>query len=153
MRDEPISQTGDEMTTRREYAISKGLAQPGKGRMSNAARQAIEEAEANGMTFSDSAPASLERRIAARTAAKTVPTPNRPVQPTVQEKAELLSKPFTGKFEAQMPDGKSKALSERTACTCGASLVYCHCKVPTVGLLIVDPLADDVDATVNIARV
>jgi hypothetical protein len=140
--------------TRREYAIYLNLAQPGKGRMSNAARDAIAKAEADGMEFADPAPVSIKDRVKARSAAAPQPTtPKAPVQTEVQTSDTLLSKPFTGKFEAIMPNGKRKAVSERTACQCGASLTYCLCKTPTVGLLIVDPGANDVDAVVQIAKV
>lgn len=37
--------------TKREYAISLGLAQPGRGRLSRAAHAAIAKAESEGMTF------------------------------------------------------------------------------------------------------
>lgn len=41
------------MATKREYAISLKLAKPGKGRMSRAAHDAINEAIANGMVFDE----------------------------------------------------------------------------------------------------
>ena len=41
------------MATKREYAISLGLAKPGKGRMSVAANNAIAEAIAKGITFDE----------------------------------------------------------------------------------------------------
>lgn len=151
------------MTTRREYAISLGLATPGKGRMSNAAHQAIEKAEAEGMQFTDAKPVTMKDKIearkakitesATRTAKVSAGLNNRLAQTAAQEAAEPLAKPFTGTFRAVMPDGSRKKLSDRTACQCGASLSFCYCKTPTVGLLIVDPGADDVDATVNIERV
>lgn len=146
------------MTTRREYAISLGLAQPGRGRMSREANAACDKAEAEGMVFD--APVVKPSRPNPKVAASGVSATQRAAderarkaQRVVQETPEGPSKAFTGKFEATMPDGKRKALSGRTACTCGASLVYCLCKTPTVGLLIVDPLADETDATVDIARV
>lgn len=146
------------MTTRREYAISLGLAQPGRGRLSRDANAACDKAEAEGMVFESSTPVSTRPNpkvvtsgmSAAQMAAEEK---ERKAQRVVQEIPELASKPFTGKFEATLPDGKRKALSERTACQCGASLVYCRCKTPTVGLLIVDPTADDTEAAVNVARV
>ena len=139
--------------TRREYAISLGLATPGRGRMSNDARTAIEKAEAEGMEFSDPKPVTMKDKAAARAATTPTRTSQPVVQKPVQERAELLSKPFTGKFEVQIPGGKRKALSERTACTCGASLSYCHCKTPTVYRTIVDPGSHDVDSVLNIERV
>jgi hypothetical protein len=140
------------MTTRREYAISKGLATPGRGRMSREAHAAIEKAELDGMVFTDPKPVTKADKIATREAARPAPRKT-VVQTPVQENDTLVSKPFTGKFEAKMPGGKRKAVSERTACTCGASLCYCLCSPPTVPLLIVDPGADDVDAVVEIAKV
>lgn len=41
------------MTTKKEYAISLGLAKSGRGRLSLAAHKAIDEAISNGMVFSD----------------------------------------------------------------------------------------------------
>lgn len=139
------------MTTRREYAISLGLAQPGRGRMSREANEAIRKAEDSGMTFSDSKErvdpykGSAVKRAAEEKARK--------VQRVVQESPESASKPFTGKFEVEIPGGKRKALSERTACVCGASLCYCRCKTPTVYRTIVDPSTDNVDEVLNIQRV
>lgn len=140
------------MTTRREYAISLGLATPGRGRMSREAHAAIEKAEAEGQVFSDPKPVTKAEKIQARESARPAPRKT-VVQKPVQESAVVERKPFTGKFEALMPDGKRKAVSERTACRCGASLCYCLCSTPTVGLLIVDPGADDVEAYVEIAKV
>ena len=45
------------MTTAREYLISKGLAKPGRGRLSRDAHAALAKAIAEGMTFTDSKPA------------------------------------------------------------------------------------------------
>lgn len=44
------------MGTKREYAISLGLATPGRGRLSREAHSAIDKAISEGMTFSDAAP-------------------------------------------------------------------------------------------------
>lgn len=41
------------MATKREYAISKGLAKPTRGRLSREAKAEIERARAQGMTFDD----------------------------------------------------------------------------------------------------
>ena len=41
------------VTTKKEYAISLGLAKSGRGRLSLAAHKAIDEAISNGMVFSD----------------------------------------------------------------------------------------------------
>lgn len=41
------------MMTRKEYAISLGLAKPGRGRMSKEAHEAIQKAIADGMVFAE----------------------------------------------------------------------------------------------------
>lgn len=38
---------------KREWLVSKGLAKPGRGKFSNAAKEALAEAERNGITFVD----------------------------------------------------------------------------------------------------
>lgn len=154
------------MTTRREYAISLGLASPGRGRMSREANAAIAKAEAEGTVFDVPRLPTSEERKSARHAVKeraeearkvireTSPVPKPTSRPKLVEEMPVRpSKPFTGKFEVQIPDGKRKTLSDRTACTCGASLSYCHCATPTVYRTIVDPMSDDVDMVLNIERV
>lgn len=154
------------LQTRRDYAVSKGLAEHKRGRMSKEAWDAIKEAEAAGTKFADSdqpypkppgirqpGPRKATRERQTKTLAPTRQAPKRVVQSEVQQAAEPLAKPRKGEYEAIMPDGRRKKLSDRTACQCGASLSYCYCTTPKVGLLIVDPGADDVDAFVEIARV
>lgn len=155
------------LQTRRDYAVSKGLAEYKRGRMSKEAWDAIKEAEAAGTKFTDSdqpypnppgiRTAGPRKAARERVEKASVPTarqaPKRVVQSEVQQAAEPLAKPRTGTYQAVMPDGTRKKLSDRTACQCGASLSFCYCTTPKVGLLIVDPGADDVDATVNIERV
>jgi hypothetical protein len=137
------------MTTKREYAISLGLAQAGRGRMSKEANEAIAKAELDGMVFDT--PVVVPPRVNTKVVTDWHPTPREPR--VAREIPEGPSKAFTGKFEVQIPGGKRKALNERTACTCGASLVYCHCSTPTVYETIVNPGTDNIDSVLNIERV
>lgn len=144
------------MTTRREYAVSKGLATFGRGRMSRDALDAIAQAEANGMVFTDPvkekveiSPEVLKRSAIVRATEEHA----RRDQMAAENVPDGPSKAFTGKFEVQVPGGKRKTLSERTACTCGASLCYCRCAKPSVYRTIVDPTTDDVESVLTIERV
>jgi len=144
------------MTTRREYAVSLGLATFGRGRMSRDANDACNAAEAKGMIFTDPvkekaeiAPEVLKRSATVRATEEH----DRRAHQAAENVPEGPSKAFTGKFEVQVPDGKRKTLSERTACTCGASLCYCRCSKPSVYRTIVDPGTDNVDEVLTIERV
>jgi hypothetical protein len=145
--------------TRRDYAVSLGLAEHKRGRMSQAAWDAIKEAEAGGTKFADSdqpypAPPKPRQAGVRKEHRPLPPASPKPVVQTTEQKAPVIAaKAFTGKFEVQIPGGARKALSGRTACTCGASLAFCWCKTPTVYQTIVDPGADDVDSVLNIERV
>lgn len=50
------------MGTKREYAISLGLAQPGRGKLSKLAHEAIDKAIQQGMVFGDSSTPVVERQ-------------------------------------------------------------------------------------------
>lgn len=109
------------METRREYAIRLGLAKEGRGRLSAAAHEAINEALAKGMRFSD------------------VPVSDTPV--TSQEASK---KNTEGTFFGDTPDplynggwyvvedGKRISISGKEVCrTCMNSLDYHRCLTPT----------------------
>jgi hypothetical protein len=126
--------------------------------MSREANAAIAKAEAEGMVFDTPdyvTPTKPNPKIVTDWKPKTAPEPKpKPVvQTPVQKVPERPSKPFTGRFEVQVPGGKRKTLSDRTACTCGASLSYCRCSVPTVYRTIVDPGSSNVTEILNIERV
>lgn len=57
------------MTTAREYLITKGLAKPGRGRLSRDAHAVLAKAIAEGMTFTDSKP--VPKRIKAEPKAES----------------------------------------------------------------------------------
>src|SRR5690349_18485890 len=63
------------MQSKREYAISLGLAQPTRGRMSRQAHAAIADAEAEGMVFADTV---VKRKVTGSVNAN--PLPAEPVE-------------------------------------------------------------------------
>lgn len=68
------------MVTKREYLVSLGLAKEGRGKFSNAAKEALVKAEAEGKTFDDPAPATVKSDRP-----KTVKTPKAPKAPEVKQ--------------------------------------------------------------------
>lgn len=110
------------MTTKREYAISLGLAKPGRGRMSAAAHDAINKAISEGMTFSDTlkAPAKTEKAPAAKATQD-----NSVIAPTA-----AIREPNGYSF-FYMEGGKKRKVSNRTACyNCGYSVGWHLCNAP-----------------------
>ena len=116
------------MTTRREYAISLGLAKPTRGRMSREAHAAIEKAESEGMNFTDSAPAK-PKTVKADTGDS----------PKVKAPAETVSNyaPARYRYDEQTTfsgvdsKGKRHTVNGRQACTCGYSLMGHVCDSPS----------------------
>lgn len=119
--------------TKREYAISKGLAQPGRGRLSRDAHDAIAKAEAEGMVFDDTT-------VVVRQKALDVPVVN-------TEKAvdkgpkDSIENPFADaymRYEQTQEfvydeGGREFTISCRPACmNCGYSLVGHTCNDPVV---------------------
>lgn len=112
------------MQTRREYAISLGLATPGRGRLSKEAHNAINEAIANGMRFkdvpvnSDSSKPVKSEDVSKDSGAENYfgPTP---------------SKLFDGGWKIEF-EGKKISISGTEVCrTCMYSLDYHRCANPT----------------------
>lgn len=117
------------MSTRRDYAIKLGLAQPGRGRLSRDAHAACDEAEAKGMIFT-------ERQASSSVNAHPLPA-SQPVH----------SEPDTGPVDPYAPhppatrngmlmfsNGKVtlEEVSAREACAeCGRSFGWCRCSIPT----------------------
>lgn len=114
------------MTTKREYAISLGLAKPGRGRLSAAAHEAINKAISEGMTFSDSAPAPAEKND------KPKPEPKSSSGDEKNFFGPTPDKRFNGGWYIVV-NGKNKSVSGREVCrTCGYSLDYHICNLPTI---------------------
>lgn len=120
------------MQTRREYAASLGLAKAGaRGKFSNAAKEAIAKAEADGMTFSDAAPN------------RPAPEPAGQNEPKPEAKADPRDTPYLTADEYRFPEsvyravrfdnGKRVAVSLRECCSpCGVSLVNHACASPVI---------------------
>lgn len=115
--------------TRKDYAISLGLATAGRGRMSLAAHEAVNKAIAEGMSFSDHGSAIVKGET--------------PKGPTVS-KADSAYNEYAAAFERFPHDqmffyvnakGKRVTLNGRAVCReCGYSLVghTCTDTAPTV---------------------
>ena len=102
------------MKTEREYLVSLGLAQAGRGRFSAKAKEALASARANGMEFAQTATqiAKIERKAKPKTAPKPVVriSSNRPAKDSYDvkavrawgEKAGFLDKGARGKLPTQV---------------------------------------------------
>jgi len=112
---------GVEMTTKKEYAISLGLAKPGRGRMSLAAHDAIDKAISEGVVFTDSL---------------TPPPHSKPKPKPIVPKAKPVRK-VKGNLKGFTPEGWPVGF--RMCRTCAKDCNYCRCR--TFGLpAIVDTL-------------
>lgn len=117
---------------RKEYAVSLGLATPGKGRMSREALEAIEKARAGGQVFDDDV--------------VTTPTPR--AQPTVSVKKDISPRvasedqpgdlnhvsglymryPLETVFQGVGEGGKKYTVTARAICyNTSVSIVGCPC--------------------------
>lgn len=113
------------MQTKREWLVTQGLAKPGRGKFSNAAKAALAKAEEEGMTFSDGA----------------APAPKATGEVKEAPKPAASETPFLTSDEYRYPEnvyrasvyrnGKKVALSLRECCsTCKVSLVNHFCDSP-----------------------
>lgn len=121
------------MSTARDYLVSKGLAKPGRGKFSNAAKEELARAMGAGLTFSDwpkgsTAPVA-NRAPAAKTRTKRDVTPG-----TAGESEYLYPSDFRfpeGEYVAKDPKGKAHSMRE--CCnTCRVSLTNHACNSPTI---------------------
>lgn len=124
------------MITKREYLVGLGLAKAGRGKFSNEAKNALAKAIAEGMEFSDSAPAV--------TKAKEEPTT--PPIARAEDAVVVLDteRPYYGmRWYGKNEKGKRIEVSNRSACmNCGYSLLGHVCNsarviLPTGGELAV----------------
>lgn len=113
----------------KDYLISKGLAKPGRGRISLAGHDALKVAIASGMSFSDypkgnSVPAQAPKGNAIA-----------PVRKEREDIPVIVPETFPmDSFRAfEREDGKLIERSMREVCqTCGVSLVQCECGHPEI---------------------
>jgi hypothetical protein len=114
------------MTTKREYAISLGLATPGRGRLSREAHAAIDKAISEGKTFSDAKPVVTK----APKTAKSVSVVTEDEAPEFRE--TVYRYPIDTVFVGEDTNGKKFKCTARAACMCGYSLVAHICNDPRV---------------------
>lgn len=111
------------MGTRREYAVSLGLATNGRGRMSAAAHAAIDEAVKNGMTFSDMPQRGVGKEINSKDVSKGNP----------EESFSATPEPIhSGGWYATVGNKRVKIDGRSVCTTCGYSLDYQNCLVSSV---------------------
>lgn len=121
------------MQSRREYLVSKGLAKPGRGKFSNAAKVELSRAMSSGMKFSDDGNRSLTKN---RTGQNSVPESKPKAIPASNPGDTAYIFPSDYRFpEAEYvavgPDGKRYTLRE--CCnTCMVSLTNHGCNTPTI---------------------
>lgn len=113
------------MQSKRDYLVGLGLAKPGRGKFSNAAKEALSKAEASGMKFSD--------------ATAPVKATGNPVKPAADQKSAPVDTPYLFPSDFRFPEGEwratvaGKEVSLRECCnTCKVSLVNHFCNTPTI---------------------
>lgn len=118
---------------RKEFAVSLGLAIPGKGRMSREANEAVAKAESEGMVFDDSKSAPAPTVVRDTPKPVTVKRETSPV--ATHERTEsvmgiTLRYDMNQMFTGVDSNGKTHTVNGRQACSCGYSLVGHICNTP-----------------------
>lgn len=111
------------MKTKREYAISLGLAKEGRGRLSREAHAAIAKAESEGVKFAESGPVVVRERANASDI-KVVKTTQSESKDNFSE--PRLAYPIDQMFKGQDSHGKTHRVNARQGCMRGTySLAGC----------------------------
>lgn len=119
------------MQSKRDYLVSKGLAKPGRGKFSNAAKEALAKAEAEGMKFADTAPVkSTGNRVEKKTDTEIKPSDPAMSEYLFPDEYRFPEAEYRGiVFDA----GKKVEISLRECCnSCRVSLVNHMCDHPTI---------------------
>lgn len=117
------------MQSKREYLVGLGLAKDGRGKFSNAAKEALVKAEASGMTFSDI------NKVIKPTGASAIPA-----EPVEIPKPKASDSLYVSPSDFRFPEDNYKAIGSdgktygmREGCnTCGVSLTNHACNTPSV---------------------
>lgn len=124
------------MQTKREYLVSLGLAKEGRGKFSNAAKEALVKAEAKGITFADVVPVTVKKATKNATGGVTDKSPVTETRPETKPGDSLYLSPCDFRFPEDQyvaVDGNGKKYSMRECCnTCMVSLTNHACNTPTV---------------------
>ena len=118
------------MQTKRDYLVSLGLAKPGRGKFSNAAKEVLAKAEAEGMKFTDTGP-TKNSRPESKPTEKATGNPVRDSNPG--DSPYIFPSDFRfpeTEYKAVGADGKTYSMRE--CCnTCMVSLTNHACNSPT----------------------
>lgn len=126
------------MPTKREYAVSLGLATMGRGRLSREAHAAITKAEAGGMTFDDPVKPVITSTPSTVKSTKPVSVRREPVDVGLAGDVKTRYADDQ-KFVGIDSNGKKRTVNARQVCYhCRYSLTSHHCNSPRV--LIGSPL-------------
>jgi hypothetical protein len=115
------------MPTKREYAVSLGLAKNGRGKLSKAAHEAINKAIKDGMVFDDVSGTSVGQKP------PTVPTP-----PKTESKRVVAALPETKVYREQStvygidskPGFADLVIAFDDCAGCGKAVKYCSHETP-----------------------
>lgn len=114
------------MVTKREYVIQKGLAKPGRGRMSAAAHTAIKEAINKGIVFDDPSGKTVVV-VSTDESGNEVKTTKRIAD--VPEVPDPRPDRPLGMYSFKNPNGSTFKRSHTVACAkCSYSLQWCYCE-------------------------
>ena len=120
------------MQSKRDYAASLGLAIAGaRGKFSNAAKEAIAKAEAEGMKFSDTGPT---KATGPSRSASPVGDPKTAATPSAGVSDYIFPSDFRypeGEYKAVGSDGKTYGMRE-VCNNCRVSLVNHMCDTPVI---------------------
>lgn len=119
------------MQSKRDYLVSLGLAKPGRGKFSNAAKEVLAKAEAEGMKFADMTPPKKPRP---ETPTGKTETGNPVRETSPGESPYIFPSDFRfpeAEYKAVGADGKTYSMRE--CCnTCRVSLTNHVCETPTI---------------------
>ena len=115
---------------RRAYAITLGLAIPGRGRLSRAAAAACDAAAIGGMVFSDSTASVAAPKAAKSKGGVFAKTVRQPTQVEDDEQFNVQDALYPNEQTWRSEDGQ--ILNGRAVCSpCGYSLQYHRCSNPS----------------------
>lgn len=111
----------------RDYLVKQGLAKPGRGKFSNAGKDALTKAVAGGMSFDD-----FPNKVTAVKPTGAGGQKPATVEPEVYDIPEFRY-PEHQYRAIETRNGKPVERSMRCACNgCGLSLVVCWCSAPRI---------------------
>jgi hypothetical protein len=129
---QPVEATEQErsMSSRREFAISLGLAIPGRGRLSREANAACDEAASKGRVFEGPTTSVAAPRVKKAKGGVFAKTVRQPTQVEDDEQFNVQDALYPNEQTWRSEDGQ--ILNGRAVCSpCGYSLQYHRCSNPS----------------------